>query len=231
MKKSFFCDFPAMEGNRDEARRCIERAYIYLKSKNLENARKFALKAQKLYPSVQGQNLLNEIDSLTEDSSANGEVPHEEPQYQEEQEVKYTQEQVNLVTRIKKAKNFYEMLGVTKDSTDSEIRKSYKKLALHLHPDKNHAPGSVEAFKALGNAVAVLTDPEKKKNYDLFGDRSFSSSRNASHRHNQDMYREFQSDEAAEELFNMFFRDGFSSNSGHRRYTHRHHDNVNSKSY
>uniref|UniRef100_A0A1B0GQK4 Uncharacterized protein n=1 Tax=Phlebotomus papatasi TaxID=29031 RepID=A0A1B0GQK4_PHLPP len=93
---------------------------------------------------LSGQNLLNEIDSLTEGSSANGEVPHEEPQYQEEQEVKYTQEQVNLVTRIKKAKNFYEMLGVTKDSTDSEIRKSYKKLALHLHPDKNHAPGSVE---------------------------------------------------------------------------------------
>lgn len=60
-----------------------------------------------------------------------------------------------------RCKDYYEILGVTKESTDSEIKKAYKKLALQLHPDKNKAPGAAEAFKAVGNAVATLTDNGK----------------------------------------------------------------------
>jgi hypothetical protein len=51
--------------------------------------------------------------------------------------------------RIKKCKDYYEILGVSKEATDSDIRKSYKKLALQLHPDKNKCPGAAEAFKGL----------------------------------------------------------------------------------
>uniref|UniRef100_A0A6B2EBR9 Putative molecular chaperone dnaj superfamily n=1 Tax=Phlebotomus kandelakii TaxID=1109342 RepID=A0A6B2EBR9_9DIPT len=205
-----------MEGNRDEARRCIDIAYNCMGRGNLEKARKFLLKAEKLYPSVQAQKLLDELDALDDG------VSHGEPEAPPE--VNYTQEQVDLVKRVKKCKNFYDMLNVTKDSTDSEVRKAYKKLALHLHPDKNHAPGAAEAFKAVGNAVAVLTDPEKRKTYDLYGDRSASSG-GARHRHSHDHYRQFESEATAEELFNMFFGDGFSSHSGHRRYRNHSHEN------
>jgi DnaJ family protein B protein 12 len=44
---------------------------------------------------------------------------------------------------------------VTKESSETELKKSYRKLALQFHPDKNKAPGAAEAFKAIGNAFAV----------------------------------------------------------------------------
>ena len=73
-------------------------------------------------------------------------------------EKEYTGEQVVSVQRIKKCKDYYEILEVSKDATDAELKKKYRKLALALHPDKNKAPGASEAFKAVGNAFAVLSD-------------------------------------------------------------------------
>lgn len=62
--------------------------------------------------------------------------------------------------RIKQCKDFYEILGVQKDAAEDELKRSYRKLALKFHPDKNHAPGATEAFK--GNqhdpTVYLITD-------------------------------------------------------------------------
>ncbi|XP_044762569.1 dnaJ homolog subfamily B member 12-like [Coccinella septempunctata] len=79
----------------------------------------------------------------------------------------YTKKQVKAVKRINNCKDYYEILGVSKYATDSDIKKAYKKLALQIHPDKNKAPGSTEAFKAIGNAYATLIDVEKREQYDL----------------------------------------------------------------
>jgi len=58
--------------------------------------------------------------------------------------------------RIRRCKDYYEILGVAKDSSDDDIKKAYKKLALKFHPDKNHAPGATEAFKGEYSAYSGI---------------------------------------------------------------------------
>lgn len=65
----------------------------------------------------------------------------------------------------------------------------------------------------LGNAVAVLTDPEKRKQYDMYGSDEERLSRNHQHRSYSSYSRGFESDATAEELFNMFFGGGFGNSN------------------
>ncbi|KAI7907551.1 uncharacterized protein BX663DRAFT_539037 [Cokeromyces recurvatus] len=64
-------------------------------------------------------------------------------------------------------KDYYKILGLTKSATETEIKKAYRKLALQYHPDKNDGDAKAEArFKEVGEAYAILSDPEKKARYD-----------------------------------------------------------------
>src|SRR5215475_15737282 len=67
------------------------------------------------------------------------------------------------------ARDFYEVLGVPRTASQSEIQRAYRKLARKHHPDVSKAPESEETFKQVSEAYDVLSDPDTRKKYDAFG--------------------------------------------------------------
>ena len=67
-------------------------------------------------------------------------------------------------------KDYYKILGLAKGASDEDIKKSYRKLALKFHPDKNKDPGAEEKFKEVAEAYEILSDPKKKEIFDKYGE-------------------------------------------------------------
>ena len=70
-------------------------------------------------------------------------------------------------------RDYYEVLGVQKNTPKDEIKDAYRKLALQYHPDRNKSPDAEEKFKEISEAYAVLSDDEKRRQYDMLGHAGF----------------------------------------------------------
>jgi len=136
------------------------------------------------------------------------------------------------------SKDLYKNLGLSRQATEKDIKKAYYKLARKYHPDKNSGnPQAAEIFKKVGEAYSVLSDPDKKRNYDTTGSADGSAwagaarhSRGATSTRNMDEYMnmfanfdrmfgggffgEFGSDDA---FFDVGFGGGFGSFGRDRR--------------
>ncbi|MGO2954173.1 MAG: DnaJ domain-containing protein, partial [Leuconostoc mesenteroides] len=64
---------------------------------------------------------------------------------------------------------YYDRLGVSKDASQDEIKKAYRKLSKKYHPDLNHEPGAEEKYKEVQEAFETLGDEQKRAQYDQFG--------------------------------------------------------------
>ncbi len=73
-------------------------------------------------------------------------------------------------------RDYYEVLGVSKNASKDEIKKAFRKLAMKYHPDRNKDTGAEEKFKEINEAYEVLSDENKKQQYDQFGHSSFNGS-------------------------------------------------------
>ena len=72
-------------------------------------------------------------------------------------------------------KDYYEILGISKNADAAEIKKAYRKKAIEYHPDKNPGDKAAEEnFKAAAEAYEILSDPDKRRQYDQFGHQAFS---------------------------------------------------------
>ena len=131
------------------------------------------------------------------------------------------------------SKDYYKILGIGKKATSEEIKKAYHKLALKFHPDNNKSDKRAEEnFKEINEANSVLSDPEKRKRYDEFGEhwehaqngQSAGNGQGGANRQQQTGQRppfsfdasDFESDERFEDIFSQFFggRQGTPSREG-----------------
>ena len=77
-----------------------------------------------------------------------------------------------VVVESKASKSYYDILGVKKTDSIAQIKKAFRNLALKYHPDKNPDKSAEEKFREIVKAYETLSDPEKRKQYDQFGDAS-----------------------------------------------------------
>jgi len=81
-----------------------------------------------------------------------------------------------MSTRNQTGRDFYNILGVTRTADTKEIKVGYRKLAKQFHPDANPGKDTTEKFQEINRAYEVLTDPDLKKKYDMFGERGLGTS-------------------------------------------------------
>ncbi|CAJ2667982.1 unnamed protein product [Trifolium pratense] len=123
-----------MECNKDEATRAKEIAERKFIAKDILGAKKFALKAQNLFPSLEG-------------------IP---------QMVATLDVYISAENKVKGEEDWYGILGVNPRADDDTVRKHYRKLALMLHPDKNKSIGADGAFKFISEAWSILSDKARR---------------------------------------------------------------------
>ncbi len=111
-------------------------------------------------------------------------------------------------------RDYYEVLGVDKGASQDDIKRAFRKLAFQYHPDRNKEPDAEEKFKEVSEAYAVLSDPEKRQQYDAFGHAGISGRyspedifRGGNFR---DIFSEFGfGDDIFSRIFGSFFGGGF----------------------
>src|ERR671917_2105834 len=106
------------------------------------------------------------------------------------------------------ARDYYEVLGVGRGASESEIKKTFRKLARELHPDVNrHDHDAEERFKEAADAYEILSDPERRQLYDRYGHEGLSS---------QGREPNFSGFGSVSDIFDAFFGGGEGFGGGRR---------------
>ena len=208
----------------DEAQKWLKIAETAYKNADYQKALKFINKAYLLYPTNNTKKLKKiweeKLNERWQQSEKEQEQEHDnnKPKHRKHQQPRnYTSEDHAICQKVLEKNNYYDVLGFTQmlnpwwrlnksgiwcvlNIETSEIKKSYKKLSLKCHPDKNGSPLANEAFKLLSKAAAFLINPEKGRN-----------ERNSQQRNPNEPY-EFD----PFDVFDSFFKNSNKEESDHR---------------
>ncbi|KAI9270234.1 hypothetical protein EDC94DRAFT_535422 [Helicostylum pulchrum] len=215
------------ETNKEEALRCLKIAKNQYGSKNYEAAVRLTKKSLALFETKEAKEFL----TRAEEKAASGESTGSSssiPQVQKE-EKPTTREKPSASEQSKEVReilacgtDYYKVLKVAKNCTEVEMKKSYRKLALKFHPDKNKTPGADEAFKLISKAFTILSDPQKRAVHDAGG--SDPEQRGGGGHPGFSGFRAqnfgaspFGEEISPEDLFNMFFGGGQGANMANMR--------------
>ncbi|KAM8974846.1 dnaJ homolog subfamily B member 9 [Pelodytes ibericus] len=129
-------------------------------------------------------------------------------------------------------KTYYDILGVPKNASERQIKKSFHKLAMKYHPDKNKSPDAEAKFREIAEAYETLSDENKRKEYDQFGHDAFTNAGRGSndqhfHQHFNfnidDLFKDFDffgetQNTRSKRHFDSHFRSQQESHNKHRRH-------------
>ena len=222
--------------NRGEAEKCRDIGNEALRQGQLAKAIKFYEKSLKLYPlsgvdnlkdkaekMLQKENSSSNNSSSSSSSSSSSPRPTSSPSSSSQAPSgatnigsgnrAYTAEQEAGAKKILllAKKGHYDVLGLKRSATDSEIKKAYRKLALKFHPDKNSSPSAEGAFKAISTAMDTLSDPQKREIFDSYGNEGVNqmgeghSNPYGRSPFQQQFHRGGVHEMTPDELFGMFF--------------------------
>ncbi|XP_029436709.1 dnaJ homolog subfamily C member 18 [Rhinatrema bivittatum] len=203
---------------KQRAERLLRAARVHLQSRRPEEALNYLYQAQRIYPTQSAEALIEAIRrghypfqnpfGCSCNSSGNEEIPIRPSVFS------CKEKQPNEVTRIQECQDYYQILGISRDADEDDLKRAYRRLALRYHPDKNSTPGASEAFKVIANAFAVLSNPENRQRYDEYREEVPLPPKNTqvwyNHRH-----QNFEANMKPEELFDMFFGGRFPTGNVH----------------
>ncbi|QRW02894.1 DnaJ domain protein [Ceratobasidium sp. AG-Ba] len=229
-----------MDAEKEGALKSLRLAQKHLEGGNISEARRLADKSLRIHPTPEAKAFLESLPEGTSSgpsASTSGAETHPSAAGTHHRkgkekadtgpdtasgEKKWTTEQAAIVKRVRSCGTtaYYEILAVSKEADDGEVKKAYRKasLALQLHPDKNNAPGADEAFKLVSKAFTILSDPQKRSVYDQVGGdpeqrggggRSPTSGMSGMNMRPGYNHMFFEEEINPEDVFNMFFGGGF----------------------
>lgn len=202
-----------MIGNKEEAYECFNLAARYMKVGNYSHAKNLFLKSKRMFPEI---DITEQIKTCEEKINKSEHIGNDNTTSSNINNRSYKTDQNNLherhkskddnIEKILRTNNFYEILGIPKNSNDEAIKSAYKKLAKIYHPDKNKEKGAEEAFKKISKAFQHLINKEKRYEYDnnLEMNSHYPTHRSTHFYYSDDVF-------TPEDLFRSFFGINFAT--------------------